>query len=446
MGRPFKNKATPIRYQHGRSTGSISLASLQLLSVKWLFPGLVVAVVVSNQPWMLGPLKIGQYISLVNYLASMVIVLTTFRHKIWPWVFIVCIVLTRTFALIFLITGAEIASDIFLNIFFCITGAIIASRYINLVYKQVMIICLLSLLMMILQIIGIDVWTQFLIQNHSYVEPTSTLFVQREDLVYRIFQARPAGFFHSSAILSLITLFGLALHLSRSNGGFAWGTIVLSAMVVLAMAKSGFLGLILIVISLFIIGNNRQRLKALKTVMLTIFLFCLYSVLFPGLFAINLDPHVIRFSIFSRLNAIVDAFPVGSILRSSLEQCLQDTPRIEVPGMGSNATGLSKLSPYFFYIMASLPLLMLFFLRGVFKMRAWLPNLVSVSITTLLILAVCIATVSIWDAQIYWFIGGFGLLPLFIFFRQRYFGGLLIGSDRSVRPKFDLTKEGSLGG
>lgn len=79
-------------------------------------------------------------------------------------------------------------------------------------------------------------------------------------------------------------------------------------------------------------------------------------------------------------------------------------------------------------------------------MRAWLPHLVNVSITTLLILAVCIATVSIWDAQIYWFIGGFGLLPLFILFQQRYFGGSLTGRARSARPKFGLTKEDSLEG
>jgi len=421
MNRSSENIATSVQRQYGRLTVSISLTSIQLLSVKWLFPGLVIAMVVSNQPWMLGPLKIGQYISLVNYLAVAVIVLTTFRRKLWPLIILICIVLAG--ALSFVFSGMELVFDIFLDIYFCAAGAVIVTRYHNLIYKQVMIICLLNVLVMVVQVVGVGSWPQFLSTHGTGIyEPTSTLFVQLENLKYDIRQARPAGLTYSNIIVSFIVLFGLALHLSRSSGKFAWGTLMLCTMVVLSMAKIVFLGFFLIALSLVIVGNHHQKLGSLRAIAITIFLLVLYAVLFPGLFTINTSPDVIAASIFYRLNNIVGAFPQGGLLRLTFEQYLQGTPRYEV---GATLSGYYYLSAIFPYIVGSLPLLMFFFLLGYFKQRVKFPHLLGTTISTLTVVAIYSSAISFWSAQIYWFIVGFAILPMFILLQPRYFKGSL---------------------
>jgi hypothetical protein len=428
MRRSSENIATSFGLKHGKSTAVIKLTSLQLLSVKWLFPGLFMAMVASNQPWMLGSLKIGQYISLVNYLAVAVIVFTTFRRKLWPMFILMCIVLAG--ALSFVFSDMGIAFDIFLNIYFCAAGAVIITRYPNLIYKQVMIICLLNMMFMIVQVVGIGSWPQFLATHGVGIyEPTSTLFVQLENLKYDIRQARPAGLTYSNIIVSLIVLFGLALHLSRSRGKFAWGTLILCTMVVLSMAKIVFLGLILIALSLVIVGNHYQRLGSLRAIALTIFLLVLYAVLFPGLFTININMEVIAASIFYRLNNIIEAFPQGGLLRTTFEQYLQGTPRYET---GAVLSGYYYLSSIFPYIVASLPLLMFFFLLGYFKQRIKFPHLLGTTMSSLIVVAIYPAAISFWSAQIYWFVVGFALLPLFILLQPRYFKGSLEARFESV--------------
>jgi len=399
--------------------------SVKSISVRLIFPALVIAMVVGNQLWKFGPFYIGQMISWGVDCAAAVIVVSRFRNKVWPLVLLACIILTRASG-----SGYEgnqpvdTAYLVFLNVLFCAAGAVVASRRINLVYRQVFWICLLCTPLMLLQMLGVGEWTQFLAtEGGPGVQPQfPTLFVGNDDLTFSVIQGRPSGFLHSNNFLSIILLFALALHYSNTKTRkLNWRDLVLCTMVVLAMAKSVFLIFSAMVVWMLMFGDGRQRLRISKVVLLIFALFGLYALLFPGLFASNMSLYHLTFGFFVRANDFLAHLDDDSFLKESLVPYFEGTPTADWETAAAGLSGYTHALTILPYLIIGFVFLIPLFLMGFRKLRLRFPELRNTAPLTLFVVILYPAAVPFFSAQIYWFIAGFALLPLFVLLQPRYF-------------------------
>jgi len=408
-----------------RATKLITTDLLQSLSAKWLFPGLLIAMVAGNQLWKLGPFYIGQMFSWINAAAAVIIVLSAFRRKLWPRMLLGGIIIAKVIQVTSLISPdkAELVFDLLLNALFCAAGAMILFRRLDLIYKQVMVICLLNVIFMAMQVGGVGEWTQFLATEMEFTSktPARVFFVKEEDLDYQIVQARPSGLLHSSNFLSIVALFGLSLHLSRSNKKFHGGTAILAAMAVLSMAKVVLFGFLLIVLWLLMTGNRLQRKGAVRAVVWAMLFLGIYAVLFPGLFAHHINIWNFSVSFFGRLGDVARSFAEGNTFRVIVENYFADTDFQYFLAKEEHISGYAPLVPYLPYIIIFLALLTPFFLRGLRNLRRCSSLLSSTSVVVLFVVLIYPFAVPFLRAQIFGFIAGFALLPLFISFQPRFF-------------------------
>ena len=399
-----------------------TLANVQPFLAKWFFPAMVVDMVIGCQLWKFGPFLVGQMLSWVVDVAAILIVLKAFRRNLLPPILLAwCILSAKMIEVVFANATAGLVYIICLNTLFCLAGAVIASQYPNLVYKQVMIICLLNVLLMVLQVTGVGTWTQFLATEGSK-EVVSTLFVQEKALTFWVVQGRPSGFLHSNNFLSLLVLFGFALHLSRIRNKFWWGTLILCSMAVLSMARIVFLGFLIIGMVLIVVDNYRHRRSFMKALTLMIFLFGIYIFLFPGLFANTFSRLAVTYSIFIRITDILVTLPQGSILHTIFGYYFGDISQAYMSSLGpGHVSGYSYLIPLLPYLMMLLLIVTPFYFRGLHRLRMRLPHMVLTIKLTLVVLIVYIAAVPFLKAQLYWFMAGFALLPLFAVLMPRFF-------------------------
>lgn len=397
---------------------------IKWLAIMWLFPGLVIAMTVSNQPWRIASFKAGQYISLINCIAASIIIFMICRRKIWPLILIFCIFSTRVFS--------EIVSDIFLNFLFCTVGAYICHKYPSVVYKELMFICLFNLIFMIMQITGVGQGTQFLVTDDSltWSEPINTLFVEADDLGLMAALSRPAGLMHANNILSLIVLFGMALHIARTNDRVWWGTIVLCSIFIVGGAKVVLLGFVAICFYLFTNGSRKQRQNMLSAVFLSIIILFSYALLFPGLFELNTNIMKFENSIFVRINDIVAALPQDNVLVEISKPYLEGTPNRFDIQPGAHISGYSHIISKPF-ILAILVLILLIYYKHYRKLYSKYRIAAVNSFSVLIIIVIFPMATPFWNAQIYWFIAGFALLPLFMVFNKRLF-------QQSIKKSFEL--------
>jgi hypothetical protein len=406
----------------------VNLPSIEQLSVLWLFPGLILQMVIGNQLWMIGPFFIGQTINWINMSAAVVIILKKYRYSLLVFAFAIFIIFTKEFEIAFLNQYATYVYIISRSILFCLAGLVMISDHSKLVYKQIMIMCLLNVPIMFLQLAGIGGhWAQFLAREDTTggnYELIHTLFVRAKDLAHNwsIIQFRPSGFLYSNNRLSFFILAGFALHFSLIHGRYAWGTLVLCAMSVLSMAKIVFLGFLVMVLFLLISGNRHQRIRVFNAFLITIVLFGLYAFLFPGVFSYHMNLIGSGYSFVIRIDDIISTLSKGSFLRETLESFFRVTPTaywLNEPG--KHISGYSYLIPMLTYIMALGIILLPLFLKGLRILRKRVPHLANISALTLLAVVIYPAAVPIWVAPSYWFVGGFALLPLFVFLQPRYF-------------------------
>jgi len=416
----------------GKEEIHVNLPSIEQLSVMWIFPGLILQMVIGNQLWMIGPFYIGQMINWINMLAAVVIILKKYRYSLLVFAFAICLIITKEFEIVFLSQHANYVYVIFRSILFCLAGMVMISEHSNLVYKQIMVMCLLNVPIMFLQVAGVGEWTQLLAREDTTggnYELIHTLFVKAKDLAHNwsVIQFRPSGFLYSNNRLSFFILAGFALHFSLMHGRFVWGTLALCAMSVLSMAKIVFLGFTVMALFLLITGNRRQRICVFNAFLLTIILFGLYDFLFPGVFSHHMDLIGSGYSFFIRMNDIIGTLAKGSFLRDTLEEFFRGTPTaywLREPGQ--HISGYSYLIPILTYFMALGIILLPFFLRGLRILRKQVPYLASISLLTLLVVVIYPSAVPIWVAPTYWFMAGFALLPLFVFLQPRYFRSSLV--------------------
>ena len=403
------------------------LHSLQSLAEWCLIPTILLATVLSNElTWTWGPM-IGRIFGWAMILCASVIVTSAFRGKLWPLLLVIFVFISKAFQSLF---GAETEGVtlsyyiIFYGLLMGIAAAVMMASRLNLVYKQLYVICFLNVIFMFMQSAGIADWSQFTTTHAQSDVGTYPVAFFNETSFFDISQTRPAGLLYSNQYLCIITLFGLVIHFSRKSDRFKAGTFVMCSMAVLSMSKLVFVGFILMSLYTIIAGTRYQKRSIVRAFALVGLLIGLYAEVFPGLFQSNLNAQQLIYSFSTRISSILNQYGADDLL-AMLQQAdieSQDTDlhikalmpdELELDEGISGYSSLVKILP----IVTTLALItMPFYIWGFHKVRTQFPNLTTLAAMSMILVLVIPSAGALWGQPIYLFICGFGLFPLFILF------------------------------
>jgi hypothetical protein len=383
-----------------------------------LVPGLVIAMVVGNQEWRVGPFLAGQMLSWITDLAAFIVLLRFFPTRVWPWILVAAIVLAKLLDTVGLGAGAfDTAYTVLLNALFCAAGSVFAYRHSALALRQLRWICLTSVVVMIFQATGAGEWSQVLATENEGRPKTAypTLFVPFEQLEYQTIQARPSGLLHSNNFLSLVVLFTLALQHSRKTiRRLNRWDVVLGIMVVLAMAKIVFLVSAIFIVWLLVMGTPAQRARMRALVVLYVALFATYRFFMPGQFESQINTYHITYSFYIRINDFLDRLDYDNPLVTILSPYLVNTPRLDRDAGDTGFSGYAQALKVVPVIVVASLLLVPIFRRALRRLKRRVSNLSSVPVLTAIVALIYPGAVPFFAAQIYWFVAGFACLPLLI--------------------------------
>lgn len=373
-------------------------------------------------------IDISQIFNWFVILGFCVIARNTFKHSVWVLIIIFSLITTKIFQVLigdltFLYIGYKVS---LLSLTFLI-GFIFSFKHVDLIYKQVLVFAIFNVILMFLQVSNAGDWTQFLSTESTaaFGEKITydTLFVTYDNLNYSVIQARPSGFLRSNNILSGFVIFGFALHFSRDNKRFWWGTLVLCTMMVLAGARIIYLCYIIMIV-IIILGKNKFFIKkAINSILCVITLSFIYYLLFPGLFINWWSFDSIFFNIFIRINNIIDVIGPGNAIKIFLESIFADTPTssldtsIGVDGPLSSFTYFAKY--IYLFIILSLFFLIIY-IKSKRKQFLLHPKLYLLSSLCMVNFICYPAAVLILLDQVYWFTSGFALCSFFYFLPKTY--------------------------
>jgi hypothetical protein len=385
------------------------------LYTKWLFPGLFASTVLVNQPSNL-VVMFGQVIGWFNLLAAILVLVRLNWSKLWIFLLIIGIVVSRILRLMSDSTSSEIFYLSALNMLFCTAGVAIILNHRNMLYKQVMVLCYLNLIVMVLQVLGVGAWTQAFTTHGAgnFAEPMKTLFVSADDLQVALVQLRPAGISYSTVIVTLLTLFGQILHYLYADKRLRWGTPVLSALLVISMGKMIFVGFIILLVGIHFLGDATRRREVRRGIIYSSIFAVLYFVLFPGQWALNTSMSTFTTSVYLRLNDIMSVVNPNNPFYNQSLYFLEDTATASWVSEGQHVSGYSILfnrGKVFNYFMIIGLLGYVYALKIVRKRYHGEANTLFLAG---LMISVTPFMFPFWESQLFWFIASVGLLPLYM--------------------------------
>jgi hypothetical protein len=409
-----------------RLTRFVPSRRAQRFAALWIFPGLVAAMIIGNQGWTLGPFAIGQILSWLNDLAAVVLVLGRFSGRRWPLLLIGFTLAAKAASRLgpFADLG-DLGFDVGLGLLFCAAGAIIVSERPGIVYRQALAIAVLCIPLMLIQMTGIAEWSEALNTEHTEDtgRPGWTLFVREADMHYRTAQARPTGLTHSNNFVSLLAVFTMALHFACiRTSGVTRRDVIVCAFAILTMAKVALLIGAVIIAWKLVTGVRLERRRMARVTGLVAVLVGTYAFLFPGLFTANTSLYKVGYSFFIRANNFVELLPADSGLRRWLAAALEGTPRAGWE-QGAALSGYSQIIAILPYVVVGAVLLAPLFYHGFRTVRRRYPAIVDMMVLTLFVVVLYPTAVPMFRAQIFAFIAGFALLPLFTIWETRRFQG-----------------------
>ena len=385
----------------------------------WIFPGLYFSAILINQPEEF-LVAIGQLIGWINIIAALIIIAKGLKGSLFLPI-VTFLLISSKLARVF--TNSEIIELFYitvLNVIICIVGSIIICQHPKIIYKQVSIISILNLLLMFLQVVGVGAWTQILTtySEDKNANPIDTLFIQEVDLIYRLEQLRPSGFSHSTVLLTLILVFSLTLHYCSFSRKSNWMTPILCALVVLSMGKMVFGIFLLLIIYYFLFGSKKEYITAKFSALYFIIFIVIYLILFPGLFAINLSVDTLLSSFLIRISDIVLTFnPSSSIFVNVHGYTTINAFNLDA---GENISGFSVLVKNLESVVFFFSIFSILYLYGFMKMHLFFPELAKLASLTFIVVMILPFMHSFWSTQIYWFIVGVGILPIFYLFKPSF--------------------------
>jgi hypothetical protein len=256
-------------------------------------------------------------------------------------------------------------------IFLIAGGAVLAFRR-RVLERQLKTLFALSVPVMLLQVYGKPAWVQVLRTDaHTFGGGP----VAREAMLPSLFesnsggfnttQARPAGLLHANNFLSIVLLFAFALHFRRSKGRALGRTdVLLMAVVVLSMAKIGFLAFIAFSLVYLVRGPLDARVRVAKMWGLLFLFLAGFYVLFPGVFLYDLSPNNALLNYAIRVADLRAAVAGASVVDVVQVQGI-DGSQLAVAGLEAGTqSGYSAAARFWPYLLVIVALFgVLFYLR-----------------------------------------------------------------------------------
>ncbi|MBP7507948.1 MAG: hypothetical protein KA807_09010 [Prolixibacteraceae bacterium] len=381
--------------------------TLQYVAMSFLFPGLFFMISLAENTWLC---SLSQIIGWINIIMATIVVLTTYRNQILLFALLGLFVLLKMFNILY---NNELLVQYIIvqNLLYCLAGAAIVYRNrISMIYKQLLIICLINLVFMTMQVLGVGEWINFL-ATHAGAEtkvPESVFFAIPGEFIYRLYQGRPAGLTSSNLYVSLLIVFGFAFHLAYERSSKLMAFII-SSMVVLAMSKQVFLNILILFMLSCIIGTRR---KTKIILLLLIVIFSLYAMLLPGLLYENLSLETVQRSIFLRLKSF---FPFISDMLDNLAvfHSIKSYTNKFILSEVSETSGYTvflKMGNIFLFLYFFLILLFIIRVRIIHVNNLFLQRLIYFGLVNLLLFPLSQNT---WALTLFWFINGFVFFPVF---------------------------------
>ena len=389
-----------------------------------MLPSLIITMVLVNQTDFFF-IFIGQLTGWLCYICAALIVFNSFQNKLFVYILFFFIVVTKFLSIL---SGSSSTETIYIfcqNTLFCIAGTVVAFLKPELIYKQIMVFCILNVVFMLLQITGLGGKLVMILTTHGEgaVTPELTLFKEEKNLNYLLIQGRPAGLTQANIILSLIIIFATAIHFSHHYRVYRWGTFFLSLLITLSMSKMAYLGLIVSSLIILRWGQTFQKTRVFGACIFIPIFILIYSLLFPGLAAVNLSKETIDASIFLRANDIMFAFNPDYLSFES-KAFFEGTSFFYGGEEGEFVSGIasvvSKVYNNLALFFSGLFILFLLYLIGFRKLKSMFPMIRLKIITVLIVISIFPVTHPIWPFQIYWFFLGFGLLPFYSYINPRF--------------------------
>jgi hypothetical protein len=185
------------------------------------------------------------------------------------------------------------------------------------------------------------------------------------------------------------------------------------------MSKLLFLGTMLILIATMYFGNRSQKKSSYLALLLLVFFGFLYAILSPGLYSQNTSIELIKYSFDHRLNDVIGVLSKSNFSRNFVEQFINVSHNSDYAGKGVTTSGYSILLKNPPWVISSLVLLILIYRKGIRKIRIQSKYVSLKMITTVMVIVIYPFAFSIWGTQIYGFMVGFSIAPVFSFLRPR---------------------------
>ncbi len=401
------------------------------ISMKALFPSLLISGTFNQQNWSDVLSFLGQLAFWVSIISASVILLSTFPKKQWLLILISCILLTK-FARMFVgdVRSLVLIYSIFVGILFCFVGAVIAMEQRRLVYRQLIIILLICLPLMILQLAGVGEWTQILRGDApaDAKEQGPALFVSRADLNISVLQLRPAGLIWAPDFLSIILMFVLGLHFGNTKSRkINWNDVLLCAVIVLAMAKIVFLTLIFLTLALIFFGAKQKRRRAIKIFLLFLVFMAVYAYFFPGVFAVNVNWNSFLANFEVRKIDLSAAYR-GEPLEGFTFLDSEGRPHV-LNSEAGHESGYAQIAEILPYLIVFVLLFWFIYVKGLKKLNGFSPELKNKTVLMLGTMVLMPLITSFLEGAIFWLMAGFGLLPIFLIFNYKSFDLIFVRNE-----------------
>ena len=186
-----------------------------------------------------------------------------------------------------------------------------ASMYIRtgrLFDKWVRLVAYVSVPVLLLQVLGVSETVHFvntLAMNNARVvdiELSRTFLVGFDQLTANFTQTRPPGLFYANSIAAIFAVFAIAFRFGAPVKGVSVYDAVLTYMTLLLMAKVALVFLIVAIVVRYFVSRAPVEVSAVRRIaLMTVGLFLLHWLLFPGVVADRLSVRLLYVSVAIRL-------------------------------------------------------------------------------------------------------------------------------------------------
>jgi len=315
-----------------------------------------------------------------------------------------------------------------LALMFVVAGATAYGRAPKRLHRQFTVYFAVSLLIMVLQVTGAHSVVQSWNIDYAHdlkilsleevgtfkmIPVYPTLFVEHQDLFYRIGQARPPGLTYANNVLSVLVSLAMGINLGMATQArLRFSDVVLVAVTVLTMSLTASAAVMIVCVAIVLAGAGWRKRHVLKVLGVMAIMVWVYARVFPGLFVANLSESKLLGSIYTRGLQVFDALGL-TFLRERFEREGSYLDGVVEADALYSGVAIILASPLVSVLLIAAPFLAVWYRRRVREMQQVTPTLAAASVTTGVMCVLTQFGVPYIGAPSFQVMLGFALLPLF---------------------------------